>query len=272
MESPKAQKSKKRKGGDLNDGNFKKALVSASEPSSLLSTTESNSKASVIASTSETASSDAETAPDVKGGAHLFGSALDELNMGGAAEESVDELSSDDESARAPATKPAATMADLLASAGENLSQHLSSVNVDVLRMQQQLHEQIGTPDTDMTREQIMESMTGFPAAQVITAVNNANQVAAANNASGVDHSEILLNMSNDPSILATIKPVPTSDGADLAAEAAAGASSAKQSKKKAKAKSKATGPSAAGSSVPKTRLSTVPSLTLEQQLDADMG
>ncbi|KAG0075252.1 RNA polymerase I enhancer binding protein [Podila epicladia] len=261
----KPHKSKKRKGGDpLNVGSFKKALVSP--------------------------------LPATTGAASVFGNGdtLAELDLLGGIQsaDDNDSSSSDEEShAQAKPVQPKrilaqasfvhtsssstgeptsksgmATMADLLASAGDNERHNTSSVSDDVIKMQQQLQQQIPLdPETNTRlREQIMESMTGIPSMQMIIEQNLASNSTGANNtiteshASVPDASTMLISLSHDPSILATMKP----------AENHTEPSSSKSSKKKSKSKNTTT----TTSSSSKPKLTNVPQRSLEEQLEADMG
>ncbi|KAF9181438.1 RNA polymerase I enhancer binding protein [Haplosporangium sp. Z 767] len=146
------------------------------------------------------------------------------------------------------------TMADLLASAGESssLMQHSNQsghqhdlqslqkqqhhhdphqqqqdtrgVSEDVLRMQQQLQQQIPldtSSGTQLTREQIMESMTNIPTMQMLieeslkrdlgASRGNSNQSQPPHSSGsphqpGMDATSVLVDL-GDPSILATLKP-----------------------------------------------------------------
>lgn len=268
----KSHKSKKRKGGDtLNAGSFKKALVSP--------------------------------LPNVSGAAGVFGNGdtLAELDLLGGIQSADDDSSGSDEESHAQAAKSSqpkrilaqatfvhtsasstsgepskssmATMADLLASAGDNNERHnASSVSDDVIKMQQQLQQQIPLdPETNTRlREQIMESMTGIPTMQMIIEQNlasnsttnaNTNNSAVADTHSSVpDASTMLMSLSHDPSILATMKPAEHTEPTS---------SSSKSSKKKSKSKSTTTATTSASS---KPKISTVPQRSLEDQLAADMG
>ncbi|KAG0351026.1 RNA polymerase I enhancer binding protein [Podila minutissima] len=261
----KSHKSKKRKGGDsLNVGSFKKALVSPLPPTT--------------------------------GGASVFGNGdtLGELDLLGGIQSADDDSSSSDEESHAqaksvqskrilaqasfvhtsssstgePTSKSGmATMADLLASAGDNERHNTSSVSDDVIKMQQQLQQQIPLdPETNTRlREQIMESMTGIPSMQMIIEQNLAGNSTGANNtitdshASVPDASTMLISLSHDPSILATMKP----------AENHTEPSSSKSSKKKSKSKNTTTATTGSSS---KPKLTNVPQRSLEEQLEADMG
>ncbi|KAF9371131.1 RNA polymerase I enhancer binding protein [Podila verticillata] len=268
----KSHKSKKRKGGDtLNAGSFKKALVSP--------------------------------LPHVGGPAGVFGNGdgLAELDLLGGIQSADDDSASSDEENHAQAAKSSppkrilaqasfvhtaasstsgepskssmATMADLLASAGDNNERHnTSSVSDDVIKMQQQLQQQIPLdPETNTRlREQIMESMTGIPTMQMIIEQNlasnsttnaNTNNSAIADTHSSVpDASTMLMSLSHDPSILATMKPAEHTEPTS---------SSSKSSKKKSKSKNTTTATASASS---KPKISAVPQRSLEDQLAADMG
>ncbi|KAF8950852.1 RNA polymerase I enhancer binding protein [Haplosporangium bisporale] len=268
----KSYKSKKRKGGDtLNAGSFKKALVSP--------------------------------LPHVGGAAGVFGNGdgLAELDLLGGIHSADDDSSGSEEENHAQAAKSSppkrilaqasfvhtsasstsgepskssmATMADLLASAGDNNERHnASSVSDDVIKMQQQLQQQIPLdPETNTRlREQIMESMTGIPTMQMIieqnlasnstTSANTNNSAIADTHSSVPDASTMLMSLSHDPSILATMKPAEHTEPTS---------SSSKSSKKKSKSKNTTTATASASS---KPKISAVPQRSLEDQLAADMG
>ncbi|KAF8935092.1 hypothetical protein EDD21DRAFT_377110 [Dissophora ornata] len=138
------------------------------------------------------------------------------------------------------------TMADLLANAGDssNMMAHSSGqsqqqehqqqrqdhdiggVSDEVLRMQQQLQQQIPlspSTDTRLTREQIIESIASIPDMRLLieqslkgnlgnsnrgtdTAEEQQHQAASTSHTSTLDASSVLMNL-GDPSILATLKP-----------------------------------------------------------------
>ncbi|KAG0248247.1 RNA polymerase I enhancer binding protein [Mortierella polycephala] len=172
--------------------------------------------------------------------------------LGQADHDSVGSTDADVEAANAAVLT---TMADLLASAGESssLMQHSNQsghqhdlqslqkqqhhhhdphqqqqdtrgVSEDVLRMQQQLQQQIPletSSGTQLTREQIMESMTNIPTMQMLIEEslkrdlgasrgnNNQNQPPHSSSSphqSSMDATSVLVDL-GDPSILATLKP-----------------------------------------------------------------
>ncbi|KAF9167873.1 RNA polymerase I enhancer binding protein [Mortierella sp. AD011] len=129
------------------------------------------------------------------------------------------------------------TMADILAKAGgdsntaahsnntenhehEQQHQHQDSVNHDVLKLQQELQQQIpqhSTTDTRLTQEQIIESITSIPSMRMLIeeSLNGSRDASSvleqqSNNKTShlatIDATNVLVNL-GDPSILATLEP-----------------------------------------------------------------
>lgn len=203
----KEHKDKKRKHEDdveMNAGSFKKALVTP--------TTETT-------AVPPTSSHPVSVGPGGPG-------ALEELGLFAAGHSSADEESSSDEdeaTARSKALQKARTVndatmaavADLLtATTGSASGTGTGGVSADVIKMQQQLQQQIpfaaSTTTTassaeQLTREEILESIAGIPAMQMLLQQDELATAAAVVQQPHQDANAILLSLSNDPSILATV-------------------------------------------------------------------
>jgi hypothetical protein len=208
----KEHKDKKRKHEDdieLNAGSFKKALVTPTTETTAVSSTSSH---------------PVSVGPGGPGAA----STLEELGLYAAGHSSADNDSSSDEdedTARSKALQKArsvndatmAAVADLLTATTGSASGGAGTggVNADVIKMQQQLQQQIpftaSTTTTtassaeQLTREEILESIAGIPAMQILLQQDGLGTPTAVVQQPHQDANAILMSLSNDPSILATV-------------------------------------------------------------------
>lgn len=231
----KEHKDKKRKHEEedveLNIGSFKKALVTP--------TLESLTASTAVPPTS--------SRPVTVGSAGS--GSLDELGLfGGGDHSSAEEDSSSDEdeaTARSKVLQKAssvndatmAAVADLLTATTGSAS-GTGGVSADVIKMQQQLQQQIpftasststatASSAEQLTREEILESIAGIPAMQML--LQQDGLATAAQPQQHQDANAILMSLSNDPSILATVNSTehPPTLGQIMQREAAAAAAAA---------------------------------------------
>ncbi|KAF9115334.1 RNA polymerase I enhancer binding protein [Mortierella sp. AM989] len=293
----KKSKSGKRDRDELNAGSFEKALITP---------------ASVSSSTT--------------GG--MFSDALSELDMIGANMDSADDVSdsSDDEARKhkpaqgakgvasssistseimattsaSKATEVAAnaaamaTMADILASAGVTSQQRNSNgaADEDAIKLQQHLQQNAPAEQeansTRLTRDQILESIAGIPAMQMLLQTNLSGDNVSQQRVSQTpieDATTILMNLSNDPSILATLNHSTLSNNVEQQQDGSADKDDSKKKERKKKTKSKEakdpkepkehksqkSGKSAEASGS-KTATKSTPTISLESQLEMDMA
>lgn len=207
----KEHKDKKRKHEEedveLNIGSFKKALVTP--------TLESLAASTAVPPTS--------SRPVTVGSAGS--GSLEELGLfGGGDHSSAEEDSSSDEDeataqskvlqkARSVNDATMAAVADLLTATTGSTS-GTGGVSADVIKMQQQLQQQIpftasststatASSAEQLTREEILESIAGIPAMQML--LQQDGLATAAQPQQHQDANAILMSLSNDPSILATV-------------------------------------------------------------------
>ncbi|KAG0378046.1 RNA polymerase I enhancer binding protein [Mortierella sp. AD032] len=311
----KEHKDKKRKHEDdvdLNAGSFKKALVTPTTETVLTPGISSSSNTAVAATAVPPTSSRPVTT--AVGAGTLSG--MDELALftGGHSSADDDSSSDDDEStSRSKAlqkvrSETAATMAavaDLLTST--NAGSGSGGVSADVIKMQQQLQQQIpftaaasssasassSSDNVELTREDILKSIAGISDMQMLLQQDSLATAAAAAAAAtqqqqhAQDANAILMSLSNDPSILATVNNTehqPTlgqimqqeaavQAAAEAAARAAAGGIAITETKATSSKKKKSTVPKVPKQTRTGLPASKAPPLrALEEQMDYDMS
>ncbi|KAG0218683.1 hypothetical protein BGX33_006438 [Mortierella sp. NVP41] len=310
-EHKKDKKSKKHKGHkehkkrkhdddvDLNAGSFKKALVTPSDETAANTTATPAALAAAVA-----ASISASAIPDRAGDVVTAASVFDELALFTGDHSSADESSSDEESTSAVSRSKAlknvrpenaaaiAAVADLLSTAGitrvnPGAEGGAGGVSAEVIKMQQQLQQQIpfessstsnnnSATATATTDSQFLESIAGIPSMQMLIQDSLSQTTAQQQLQHTQDANAILMSLSNDPSILATVshpEHQPTL-GQIMQQEKRAQEAAAAESIKKRKTMPKGNKNTRTGRplSANINNLSGVGDRTLEEQLEYDLG
>ncbi|KAG0276630.1 RNA polymerase I enhancer binding protein [Linnemannia exigua] len=317
----KEHKDKKRKHEDdmdLNAGSFKKALVTPTTETVLTpaipSSGNSNSDNNATVTATAVPPTSSRPVATAVGAGSLGG--LDELALFTGGHSSADDDSSSDEDVSISRSKAlqkvrsetAATMAavaDLLTST--NAGSGSGGVSADVIKMQQQLQQQIpftapassstsasSNNNVELTREDILKSIAGISDMQMLLQQDSLATAAAAAAAAATEQQQhaqdanaILMSLSNDPSILATVNNTehqPTlgqlmqqeaavQAAAEAAARAATGGIAIAETKASSSKKKKPTVPKVPKQTRTGLPASKAPPLrALEEQMDYDMA
>ncbi|KAF9175813.1 RNA polymerase I enhancer binding protein [Mortierella sp. AD011] len=198
----------------------------------------------------------------------------------------------------AASTAAMATMADILVSAGVTNQQRNNNgtsggeTSGDALKLQQHLQQNVPAEQevasTRLTRDQILESIAGIPAMQMLLQTNLSNDNASQQRVSQTpieDATTILMNLSNDPSILATLNHSTLNNNVDQQQEEGTqdkDGSKKKEKKKKSKAKEpkdpkepkepRGKSGKSGEASGSKTAGKPTPAISLESQMEMDMA